>query len=86
MERDDFNIKMHDDVLRVSGEKRSPHTATEGRRHVAECAYGYFECIVPLPAPVLEEGAAAEYKRGVLRVTLQKDKQRQPRRLNVIEG
>ena len=50
MERDDFNIKAYDDVLRVSGEKRSPHTTKEGRHHVTECAYGYLERIGPLPA------------------------------------
>lgn len=85
LERDDLRIDVEDDVLRVSGEKRSQQTSEEGRYHVTECAYGYFERVLPLPVPVTSDGAEAKYKRGVLRITLPKDKQRQPRRIVVAE-
>jgi HSP20 family protein len=72
MEKDDFQLEVRGDALRVRGEKRFQRESSEGRWRVVQCAYGSFERVVPLPAAVQPEGARASYRNGVLRVELPK--------------
>lgn len=72
MEREDFEIEVQDNALVVRGEKRFERESSEGRWRVLQCAYGSFRRMVPLPAPVLADGARAQYRNGVLKVELPK--------------
>lgn len=79
----DFDIRVFNDMLVVSGEKHVEREETRGRFHLMECAYGSFERTVPLPAGVDETGAQAQYRNGVLRISLPKTKSRSQRRIAV---
>lgn len=83
MEKQDFELEVHDDVLLVRGEKRYEHEATEGRYRVRQCAYGSFHRSIPLPAPVVGEKAAASYRNGVLRIELPKAEHARARRIDI---
>ena len=83
MENDDFILSARDQVLSVSGEKRMNRERTEGQYHVRERAYGRFERVIALPARVDESGARAQYRQGVLTVTLPKDARSKVRRITV---
>ncbi len=83
MEPDDFDIQVIDDMLHVQGEKQVQRTQAQGRYHLMECAYGRFERYIELPVPVDEARARAQYRRGVLRVTLPKRTPDVSRRINV---
>ena len=83
MESDDFDIAVIDDHLIVRGEKRVQREQQRGRYYVMECAYGSFERALPLPAPVEESKARANYRRGVLTITLPKRQSSARRRINV---
>lgn len=83
MDAEDFDLSVVDDYLVIRGEKHAQREHTEGRYHIMECAYGSFERAVPLPASVEEDKAKASYKRGVLSVTLPKNKHTQNRRIEV---
>ncbi|MFP4695968.1 Hsp20/alpha crystallin family protein [Thiohalospira sp.] len=83
MEADDFDLHVVDDTLVVRGEKRVESERDEGRFHVMERAFGAFERAIPLPAPVEEDGAKAQYRKGVLRVTLPKSRTARRRRIAV---
>lgn len=72
MEKSDFNIEVRDDALIVRGEKRFEREASEGRYRVLQCAYGTFQRVVPLPAPVIANKAKATYRNGVLKIELPK--------------
>tara|TARA_R110002073_G_scaffold334979_1_gene525839 strand:- start:58 stop:555 length:498 start_codon:yes stop_codon:yes gene_type:complete len=72
MEKDDFDLQVHDGYLVVCGEKQIERERTEGNYHVTECAYGRFERAIPLPDGVDITKSNANYKNGVLRVELQK--------------
>jgi len=72
LERDDFEVDVHDDQLRIAGEKRIEREHREGEYHVAECAYGRFARLIPLPEAVEADSARASYRNGVLTVTLKK--------------
>ena len=83
MDEDDFSIDVIEDVLVIRGEKRVEQQRSEGRYHVMERAYGSFERALRLPVAVDEHGGRANYRRGVLHVTLPRAQATRPRRIPV---
>ncbi|WP_263769186.1 Hsp20/alpha crystallin family protein [Propionivibrio soli] len=79
MEKEQFDIQVQDNSLLVSGEKRFEREQTEGRYRTFECAYGSFQRSIRLPAPVKSEEAKANYRNGILRIELPKEKQEKPK-------
>lgn len=79
MEKGDFDIEVHDDMLVVRGEKQFESESGEGRYRVLQCAYGSFSRTIPLPAPILIEQAKASYRNGVLKIELPKVRQTETR-------
>jgi len=76
LSKDDIRLEVQDDFLVISGEKHMARERTEGRWQVAECAYGSFQRVVPLPDTVDTSKADASYRNGVLRVELPKAAER----------
>lgn len=83
MDIDDFDISVVEDVLVVRGEKRVERDTSHGRFHVMERAYGRFERAIGLPVAVEQDGASADYRRGVLRITLPRASHAKLRRIPV---
>ncbi|TFI57135.1 Hsp20/alpha crystallin family protein [Sphingomonas parva] len=70
MSEKDVELLMEDGVLTIRGEKKSE---TEDKdRGYSERYYGRFERRIALPSNVDEQGANANFKDGVLTVTLPK--------------
>jgi len=69
---DQVEISILGDTLRIRGERReeSERDGDGGRWLVRERRFGTFERTVALPGLVKTEGAAADFKDGVLTVTL----------------
>ncbi|TKA89256.1 Hsp20/alpha crystallin family protein [Guyparkeria sp. SB14A] len=86
LEREDIEVEVVDDHLRIAGEKRVEREHRQGEYHVAECAYGCFARLVPLPAAVKADSAQARYRNGVLSVTLDKAEDSRRRRIEVQNG
>ena len=72
MDAGDFDIEVVGNDLRVSGEKQVERRGKVGRYHVTERAYGRFQRVIPLPVEIDDSAAKADYRRGVLTVTLVK--------------
>jgi HSP20 family protein len=53
---------------------------------VVQCAYGTFERVVPLPAPVLADQANASYENGVLKIDLPKAHPGKAKRVEIKVG
>lgn len=83
MNGDDFDISVVDDLLVVRGEKRMERNSSHGQFHVMERAYGRFERAIALPVAVEQNGAQADYERGVLRITLPRAAHARARRIPV---
>ena len=69
---DDVSVELNDGKLIVSGERKSDEEESGKTFHRVERRYGKFRRVVSIPAPVNDEKIAAEYKDGVLTVTLPK--------------
>lgn len=83
MEPDGFDIEVIDDTLVIRGEKRSQIDRRSGQFRIMECAYGAFERSIPLPAAVDASHTRAQYRRGILQITLPKDAGARKRRIAV---
>lgn len=70
--KDDLDIVVYDEEVRISGEfKKSDEYKDENLRRV-ERYYGSFSRIVPLPSEVKSDEAKAEYKDGILTLSIPK--------------
>lgn len=72
MNQADLATDLHENVLRIRGERHSGAAQQRGRYHLMERAYGRFERRIPLPHSVDPERAEMSYRDGVLTVILPK--------------
>jgi HSP20 family protein len=72
MDSKELDIQVTADAVSISGERRSETKTEEKGVMRTEFRYGQFRRIVPLPARIQHEKAAAEYKEGILSLTLPK--------------
>lgn len=85
MKKEDIDISLHEGCLSVSGE-RKVSTIENAEVHRAERFEGRFQRTVSLPSAVAAERVTAQYKDGVLTVTLPKTEEAKPRRIDVNVG
>ncbi|TAJ69834.1 MAG: Hsp20/alpha crystallin family protein [Phenylobacterium sp.] len=71
--RDDVKITVEDEVLTISGEKKTEREAKEEDYHFSERTYGAFSRSVTLPRSVEAAKIKATMKDGVLKVTAPKN-------------
>lgn len=83
MKKQDIALSLHDGSLSVSGERKTEKTHEEQEVYRAERFFGRFQRTVTLPTPVQMDKVKAEYKDGVLTVTLPKAEEAKPKRIDV---
>ncbi|MGB8700832.1 MAG: Hsp20/alpha crystallin family protein [Thermosynechococcaceae cyanobacterium] len=75
MEAKDLDIEVMEDAVKIKGERKAESKTEEKGMVRSEFHYGSFERIVPLPSHVQSEKANAEYKHGILSLTLPKSEE-----------
>ena len=83
MNREDFELTVENNVITLRGERRFEKKEDTDNYHRVERAYGSFTRSFTLPNTVSGEGASADYRNGVLRVTLPKREETKARRIEV---
>jgi len=81
----DVDVALAGDMLTIRGEKKEEKEDRAKGYYFAERSYGSFSRTVPLPPGVDTDKASAEFKKGVLTVTLPKtpEAQAQIKRIEV---
>ncbi len=75
MEAKDLDVQVTENAVSISGERKS-ETKTEDKGITrTEFRYGKFRRVVPLPARIQNTNVTAEYKDGILNLTLPKTEQ-----------
>ncbi len=83
MEKKDFKVTIKDKVLTISGE-RTFETKEEKENWVrTEMSAGQFSRSFTLPETVDAENVKADYKNGILELTLHKKEESKPREIDV---
>lgn len=71
-EKDEFKLNLENQVLTVSAEKKNESREEQSGYTRREFAYSAFQRSFTLPESVQEEGIKAEYKNGILLVSIPK--------------
>jgi len=86
LNEDDVSIELEDNVLTVSGERKSEHEERREGYHRVERASGRFSRTLTLPEGVNPDAIDASFDRGVLEVRIPKPEERKPRRVSISVG
>ena len=80
---EDVEVSVNDGILTIKGESKFEEKTERENYCRQEIRYGSFSRSVPLPSRVNHEQADAEFKDGVLTVTLPKVEAVQPKKITV---
>jgi HSP20 family protein len=83
MKNEDIDVSLHDGSLSISGERKSETKHKDAEVYRAERFFGRFQRTVTLPAPVAADKVKAQYKDGILTVTLPKTEEAKPKQIDV---
>jgi HSP20 family protein len=83
MKREDIDVSLHEGSLSISGERKSEQKHEDADVYRAERFFGRFQRTVALPTPVAADKAKAQYKDGILTVTLPKTEEAKPKQIDV---
>jgi len=83
MKREDINASLHDGSLIISGERKNETRSQETEVYRSERFFGKFQRVVSLPAQVAASKAKADYKDGILTITLPKSEEAKPKQIEV---
>ncbi len=84
VQKDGIEITLEDGVLTLSGETESRKEQKEGEQVVrCECRYGRYVRSLRLGKGIDEKNVRANYKDGVLEITLPKSEEVKPKKISV---
>lgn len=83
LDEKDIEVSLSNDVLTISGEKKSEHEDKGENYHRIERSYGSFQRSIALPGEVDADQVDAKFKNGVLQITLPKTAPTHSKRIEV---
>jgi HSP20 family protein len=83
MRKEDIDLSLHNGSLSISGERKSDDKVKEAEVYRAERFFGRFQRTITLPTAVAAEKIKAQYKDGILSVTLPKAEEAKPKHIDV---
>ena len=83
MKREDIEVSLHEGTVSISGERKSESKQEKGDVYRAERFFGRFQRTVTLPTPVAADKVKAQYKDGILTVTLPKTEEAKPKQIDI---
>ena len=83
MKREDVDLSIENNMLTLRGERKFEKKDESDNYHRVERSYGSFTRSFTLPQTVTAEGAIADFKNGVLRVTLLKREETKARKIEI---
>jgi HSP20 family protein len=83
IEAKNVDIRLENNVLTLRGERHFDGEVKRESYHRVERSYGTFSRSFTLPSVVDQEKIKAEYKDGVLRVTLPKKDEAKPKQISI---
>ena len=70
--KNDIKVNITDDILTISGERKTVNDSEKAHYHYRERQYGSFSRSFNLPETVKEDDVSASFKNGILEITLPK--------------
>jgi HSP20 family protein len=87
LRKENVKVEITDNVLTLSGERKEEKEEKREGYYRSERSYGSFYRQIPLPEGAKTDTATAEFKDGVLEITMQApERQPRARRLEIKQG
>ncbi len=83
LKSEDVHISVTNGVLSLSGEFKQDEETQESTYHIREHRHGSFERSLTLPVDVETDKAKADFKDGILTITLPKSEAVKPRTISI---
>ena len=83
MTKEDIQISLHENTLTIAGERKQDREVKEGDGYRSERFFGRFHRGITLPVPVEPANVKAQYRDGILTVTLAKAEEAKPKQIEV---
>ncbi len=83
IKQEDLDIRVEDNTLTITGEKKIDESVKQDQFHRVERAYGQFSRSFSLPATIDTEKVTADYKNGVLTIKLPMREEAKPKQIQV---
>lgn len=81
--KDDLNVDVDNNILTIKAERKSEDKIEKENYIRAESAYGTFARRLTIPETVDLTNIKAEYKEGVLKLTLPKKEESKPKKISI---
>ncbi len=83
MKKDEIEVSFRNGSLTISGERKSEHERKEEDVYRSERYFGRFQRTIDLPTAVADDKVKAEYRDGILSITLPKAEEAKPKHISV---
>ena len=83
IDKENVAIEVKENVLSISGERTVDHSVGNGSYMRSERVFGQFARSFALPAMIPTEKITANFKDGVLKITIPKPEAEQPRKVSI---
>jgi HSP20 family protein len=86
LRRDEISVEVTDDAVIIQGERKHQREEEREGFYRSERGYGSFYRAIPLPEGAISDQAKAEFKDGVLEITMPAPPASKGRRVEITEG
>ena len=83
LKKEDIDVSLHDGALSITGERKTEEKVEGTETYRTERFVGRFHRTVTLPSEVKAAEVKAEYKDGILTITLPKAEEAKPKQIEV---
>ncbi len=83
MKKEEIEVSLHNGALSLSGERKTGQKFEDAETYRSERFVGRFQRSITLPAEVKADQVNAQYKDGVLTVTLPKTEHAKPKQVQI---
>jgi HSP20 family protein len=86
LKREEVSVEVTDTAVTIQGERKREHEEHREGMYRSERSYGSFYRVIPLPDGAITEQAKANFRDGVLEITMPAPPASKGRRIEIAEG
>jgi HSP20 family protein len=83
IKKDEIDILFEDNILTISGEKKTEKKEENSRYHINEICFGKFSRSFELPSHIDSNKINAKWKDGLLNITIPKSEKAKPKKISI---
>ena len=86
LKKDEVSVEVTDDAVTIQGERKREHEEEREGFYRSERSYGGFYRVIPLPEGAITDQAKADFRNGVLEITMPAPPKSQGRRIEITDA